>query len=114
MSKKHKAVSGEIITATGPWSELLLVCRKCGDKLDGGYGPKRKDDLPDAFKEVLRTLGRRRDVRILEVGCLGVCPKGGVTVMHGAKPGEMLVVPEGLDLMQLAARLGAPTLPARS
>jgi predicted metal-binding protein len=110
MGKKHKAVEGEIITATGPWRELLLVCRKCGDKLDGGYGPKRKDELPDAFKQVLRDTGRRREVRILEVGCLGVCPKNGVTVMHGARPGEMLVVPEGMDLMQLAGRLiGTPS-----
>ena len=108
MGKKHKAVAGEIIAAKGPWSELLLVCRKCGDKLHGGFGSKEKDDLPDAYRQMLRDSGRRREVRILQVGCLGVCPKGGVTVIHGSRPGEMLVVPEGLDLTELAARLANP------
>lgn len=111
MGKKHRAVAGEIITATGPWNDVLLVCRKCGGKLKGGYGPKGKDSLPDAFKQVLRDLGRRRELRVLDVGCLGVCPKGGVTVMHGARASEMLVVPEGLDLMQLAMRLAGPPSP---
>ena len=108
MGKKHTATCGEIITARGPWREILLVCRKCGGKLKGGFGPKRKDELPDAFRELLRQAGRRREVRILEVGCLGVCPKGGITVMQGTRPGEMLVVPEGMDLTQLAARLSGP------
>ena len=108
MGTKHKAVAGEIIAAGGPWHELLLVCRKCAGKLDGGFGPKGKDDLVRAFKQLLRDTGRRREVRLLEVGCLGLCPKGGVTVMHGARPGEMLVVPEGIDLAELAARLALP------
>lgn len=105
MSKKHKAISGEIITAKGPWREVLLVCRKCSGKLKGGYGPKGKDTLPDAFKQVLRDLKHRRDIRVLDVGCLGVCPKDGVTVIRGSAPAEMLVVPEGLDLVLLASRL---------
>jgi predicted metal-binding protein len=111
MGKKHKAVSGEIMTVAGPWRDMLLVCRKCSRKLDGGFGPDRKESLPDAFKQVLRATGRRRVVRILEVGCLGVCPKDAVTVMRGAMPGEMLVVPEGLELAALAARLAAPPDP---
>ncbi|WP_419731094.1 hypothetical protein [Lichenicola sp.] len=111
MSKKHKAIEGEIVTASGPWRDLLLVCRKCSRKLDGGFGEKNKHALPDAMKQVLRDLGRRRDVRILEVGCLGLCPKDAVTVMHGAAPGEMLVVPEGLDLTLLVERIGQATLP---
>ena len=109
MGKKRKAVAGEITVAEGPWNELLLVCWKCGDRLRGGFGPKEKDDLPDAYRQVLRERGRRREVRILEVGCLGVCPKGGVTVMHSARPGEMLVIPRGLALAELAMRLaGTP------
>lgn len=111
MSKKHKAIEGEIVTASGPWRDLLLVCRKCSRKLDGGYGEKHKDTLPNAMKQVLRDQGRRRDVRILEVGCLGICPKDAVTVMHGAAPGEMLVVPEGLDLTLLAKRIGGSAIP---
>ncbi len=111
MGKKHSAITGQIIAAAGPWSTLLIACRKCGDKLGGGFGPKGKDDLADAYRQVLRDRGRRREVRILEVGCLDVCPKGGVTVMHGARPDEMLVVPEGLDLAELDDRLVAAAVP---
>lgn len=114
MSKKHKAVSGEIITARGPWREVLLVCRKCSGKVKGGFGPKEKDAFPDAFKQVLRDLGRRRDVRVLEVGCLGVCPKDALTMIRGSAPAEMLVIPTGLDLMLLASRLIGPVQPATS
>lgn len=107
MGKKHKATSGEIVTVRGPWRGVLLACRKCGGKLKGGFGPKGKDRLPEALRQLLRETGRRQEMRILEIGCLGVCPKGGVVVMHGAQPGEMLVIPEGMDLAQLAARLPA-------
>ena len=108
MGKKHKGAAGGIVVATGPWRELLLVCCKCGDKLGGGFGPKRKRGFADAYRQVLRDIGRRRDVRILAVGCLGVCPRGGVAVMRGSRPGEMLVVPEGFDLAGLAAYLPPP------
>src|ERR1700712_5566923 len=107
MGKKHKAISGEIMTVNGPWNEMLLVCRKCSRKLDGGFGPDRKDSLPQAFKQVLRALKRRREMRVVEIGCLGICPKNAVTVLRGKSPGEMLVVPEGFDLSILAARLSA-------
>ena len=112
MGKKHKAIASEIITAKGPWREVLLVCRKCDGKLKGGWGDKGKDDLAGAFKDVLRARGQRRAVRILEVGCLGICPKDAVTVVRGAAPGEMLVVPQGLDLQGLADRLNVAALPA--
>lgn len=100
MGKKHRAAPGEIVTASGPWRELLLVCRKCGDKR-GGFGPQGRDTLPDALKQTLRDLKRRREVRVIEVGCLGVCPKGAVTVVRGGAPGEMLLVPRGMDLVAL-------------
>ena len=102
---KHKAAPGEILTVDGPWRDALLVCRKCSRKLDGGFGPDGTDTLPRAVKHALREAGRRREVRILEVGCLGVCPRNAVTVMHGADPGRMLVVPEGLAPDLLLSRL---------
>ena len=109
MGKKLKAVAGEIVTASGPWREVLLVCRKCGAKgKRGGFGPDGRDTLPDALKQTLRELKRRREVRVLEVGCLGVCPKGAVTVMRGGAPGEMLLVPRGMDLAALVGGAGEP------
>ena len=102
MAKKQKAAAGELMTVAGPWRDMLLVCRKCSRKLDGGYGPDRRDSLAQAFKQVLRDLKRRCEVRILEVGCLGVCPKQGVAVIRSRSPDEMLVVPLGMDLAVLA------------
>ena len=103
-----RAAPGEILTVAGPWRDVLLICRKCSRKLDGGFGVDGTDTLPRALKHVLRGSGRRREVRILEVGCLGVCPKNAVTVMHGADPGRMLVIPEGLEPGLLLSRLDAP------
>lgn len=113
MGKKHAVKQGPaevpapMTVATGPWTELLAVCRKCGRKLKRrGFGPAGRDDLPEALKHRLRETRRRRAVRVIEVGCLGVCPKGGVTVLRGDAPGEMLVVPAGTEIDQLVARLG--------
>ena len=114
MGKKQEAAPGKIVTAAGPWREALLVCRKCGAKIKrGGYGPDGRDTLPDALKRALRDQGRRREVRVLEVGCLGVCPKDAVTVVRGGAPGEMLLVPRGTDVSSLVdasplAASGAP------
>lgn len=109
MSKKKFPGGTEIVASQGPWRELLLVCRKCSKKLKGGFGEEGEDSLPKALKPLLRERGLRRSVRVLEVGCLGLCPKGGVTVVASSRPGEMLVVPEGADLHQLAARLHRET-----
>ena len=102
---KQKAAPGEILTVVGPWRDVLLICRKCSRKLGGGFGPDGTDTLPRAVKHALRGSGRRREVRILEVGCLGVCPKNAVTVMHGADPGRMLVIPGGSEPSLLLSRL---------
>ncbi len=84
---------------------LILVCRKCGHKLKGGFGRKGKKDLSDALKQEFREAGQRRAVRVIETGCLSLCPKQAVTVMVGGKPGEMLAVPAKADVAELADRL---------
>jgi hypothetical protein len=75
-----------------PWRVVLIVCRKCGKKLGGGFGRKHKESL----KTALRPL-RQRDIRICEAGCLGVCPKGGVTALNATHPGTIHVIPAGAD-----------------
>jgi predicted metal-binding protein len=79
-----------------PWRELVLVCRKCTKKLDGGFGKGGRDSLRRVLRAELRA-GGRRDVRVVAVNCLGVCPKRAVSVMRGSRPGEVLVVPAGTD-----------------
>lgn len=110
MGGKFKAIAGEIIVARGPWSETLLVCRKCSKKLGGGFGPDGEAPLAGALKGILRQRRLRRTVRVIEVGCLDICPKKGVVVVRGRAPSEMLIVPAGMQDEEVAARLLASDL----
>jgi len=103
MAKTHP--DPPIASKAAPWRELVVVCRKCGKKIDGGFGHKRRESLPRVLKALLRARGEQRRVRIVEGGCLGVCPKKAVTVASGSLPGRMLVVPRGTDPALLAGEL---------
>ena len=78
-----------------PWREVIILCRKCGKKCGGGFGVKRKESLKTTLRVALRDLGCRRQVRIMETGCLGICPKDGVTALNATRPGTIHVVPVG-------------------
>jgi predicted metal-binding protein len=93
---KHRAEPG-IRTALTPWKDVVLVCRKCSRKLDGGFGKDGEASLRAELKFALREAGRRRQVRVVESSCFSVCPKRAVSVMQGSRPGEILVVPQGTD-----------------
>jgi hypothetical protein len=80
-----------------PWQEVLILCRKCGKKLDGGFGPKRGESLKTELRQALRDVGRRRQVRVMETGCLGICPKDGVTALNATHPGTIHIIPTGAD-----------------
>jgi hypothetical protein len=80
-----------------PWRIVLIVCRKCSTKLDGGFGRKRKESLKSVLRQNFRDAGRRRDIRICEAACLGVCPKGGVTALNATHPGTIHVISAGTD-----------------
>ncbi len=86
--------------ATGrptPWRDIVLVCRKCGKKLKGGFGEKRKQGLKTVLRLALRQAGRRRDVRVIEMRCLGVCPKRGVTALNATHPSLIHIIPAGAE-----------------
>ena len=91
-----------------PWQDVVLVCRKCSRKLDGGFGKDGDATLRSELKQALRDAGRRRTVRVMETGCFSVCPKRAVSVMQASRPGEILVVPEGTDPAELLRRLDPP------
>ncbi len=92
------------------WANAVLVCAKCSKKLDGGFGPKGKAPLAKALrKQLALKKGRKGAAGVVEVKCLGVCPRGAVTVVNGAQAREWLIVPEGADVAELAAELGLPT-----
>ncbi len=103
------------------WSDVILVCRKCSKKLDGGFGPDADEKLAKVLrKEIAREAGvhgkkakgRRAPMGVIEVGCLDICPKGAVTAVRASAPREWLVVPKGTPAPVVLARLGAEPQPA--
>lgn len=91
-----------------PWGAIALVCRKCGKKLGGGFGKKEKHPLAEELRSALKQAGQRRAVRVMEVGCLGLCPKSAVAV--AAEGGVVLSVPGGTDPASVVAALLPPAL----
>lgn len=89
------------------WAKTVLVCAKCSKKMGGGFGPKGKTALAKALRKAADAKkGRKSRVGIVEVKCLGVCPKRAVTVIDGARPREWVLVPEGADVGAVAEELG--------
>jgi predicted metal-binding protein len=81
------------------WQNTLLICAKCSRRLDGGFGPKGRTPLAKALRKHLGLKkGRKASLGIVEVKCLGVCPRGAVTVVNGAAPGEWLLVRAGAEM----------------
>jgi predicted metal-binding protein len=82
----------------------VLVCTKCSKKIDGGFGEKGKTSLAKALK---KEFGKGRKARrgVVEVKCLGICPKNAITVIDSRKPHEWMVVRAGTPVAQVAALL---------
>jgi predicted metal-binding protein len=88
-----------------PWKNVILLCGKCARKMDGGYGPKGKETLRTVLREAFRETGYRRDVRIIESRCMGICPKKGVTSMNASHPNRILTIPKGTAADEAMAQL---------
>ena len=82
---------------------MALVCGKCSRKLGGGFGHKGRHGLKFVLRDALKAAGRRRELRVIEVGCLNLCPKRAVSVVLTAQPGAVLAVPAGTDPAALLA-----------
>ncbi len=89
------------------WSGAILVCAKCSKKLDGGFGPKGKTRLVKALRKRFGLKkGRKSPFGVIEVKCLGVCPRGAVTVVDTSSPDSWRIVPAGADVEALGRDLG--------
>lgn len=77
------------------WDEVLLVCRKCGKKIDGGFGEHGKQHLEKVLKSALK--GNKR-YKVVSVPCLDVCPKGAVCLVQASLPGTIHLVKPGARL----------------
>lgn len=91
--------------ARSNWEASLLVCRKCSKKLGGGFGPKGKTSLAKALKKHGGGKGRKAKLGVIEVKCLGVCPRGAVTVIDSRDPTRWRLIREGADVTEVAAAL---------
>ncbi len=89
------------------WETAILVCAKCSKRLEGGFGKKGKQRLAKALKVYLGIKRfRKARVGVVEVKCLGVCPRGAVTVVNAADPSRWRLVARDADLAAVAADLG--------
>ena len=89
------------------WSQVVLVCRKCSKKLDGGFGEGGDQKLGKALRRAIGGgKGRKAGVAVIEVGCLDLCPKNAVVVANASRPGEWVVVPRGTPIAGLVERIG--------
>jgi len=108
--------AGTITPHKARWRAAILVCRKCQKKLgDQGFGPKGDLRLAKAMTRAVKhspaghgakMKGRRAPVGIVEVSCLKLCPKGGVTVVGGDRPDRWLVAGEGAAAERVLHALG--------
>ena len=99
-----------IKTAKTEWRDLILVCKKCSKKLDGGFGPDGDKTLKKALRKYLTppksSKGRKAPLAVIETACFDVCPKNAVVCINAAEPKALLIVPVGADLFEVKARLG--------
>ena len=86
---------------------LVAICRKCGKKVGGGFGDNGKTSLAKALKKTLDLpKWRRSPIRIVETGCMKLCPKGAVAVTTSGDARLVYVIPEGVPVAEVAAHLG--------
>jgi len=93
------------------WRDVVLVCRKCSKKLDGGFGLKGDKRLAKVLRKALaepgaKAKGRKAAVGVVEVDCLDICPKGAVTTIRAGDPKSWRIVPEGMPVDEVLAELG--------
>ena len=98
--------AGVIRVLASCWQGSVLVCGKCSKKLDGGFGEKGRTPLAKLLRAALGLKkGRKADRGVVEVKCLGICPKNAVVMLDGAHPDRWMLVPAGADVGEIVATL---------
>ena len=98
-----------IETKKTKWRDVVLVCKTCQKKLDGGFGPDGDKTLKKALRKYLRPgdgKGRKAELAVIQTGCFDICPRNAVVAINAANPKALLIVPAGADLFEVKARLG--------
>lgn len=91
------------------WNAALLVCRKCSKRQGGGFGPKGKTSLAKALKrETGAKKSRKSSLGVVEVDCLGICPKHGVVLVDSRDTHNWRLIRPGTDIEALVEELALP------
>ena len=89
---------------------LVAICKKCGKKVGGGFGDGGGQSLAKALKKGLDLpKWKRSPIRIVETGCMKLCPKGAVAVTTSGDARLVYVIPAGTPVGEVAAHLGLVT-----
>lgn len=90
-----------------PSTTIIAICRKCGKKLGGGFGTRGDASLAKALRKGLGLpKPKRSPVRIVETGCMKLCPKRAVAVATSRDPALVFIVPAETGIVEIATRLG--------
>lgn len=64
-----------------PWKgESVFACLKCQRKLKKGKGPKALRKIEKWFRKRSAGSAERRPVNVVDISCVDLCPKNGVTI----------------------------------
>jgi hypothetical protein len=81
---KLTPVEGRLRSYRGPWKgQLVLVCRKCQKKIKHTSPKNKLAKLSKTLKKRARQQESDAEISTVGVPCLGMCPKGGITVSTG-------------------------------
>jgi predicted metal-binding protein len=101
--------TGVIRVLASRWQGSVLVCGKCSKKLGGGFGEKGRMPLAKLLRTALGLKkGRKAERGVVEVKCLGVCPKNAVVMIDGARPDRWMLVPAGAEANEIVTTLTEP------
>jgi len=92
------------------WQGAVLVCGKCSKRVGGGFGEDGRIGLAKALRRHLGLkTGRKAGAGVVEVKCLGLCPKQQVVAIDAARPAEWHLIDPGTPLDRIVADLRLPT-----
>ena len=71
------------LRARPPWDDVVFVCGRCVRRSGGEDEPS----LRKWIKRALESRGLSDRIRVVESGCLDLCPKKGVVLVRGSELG---------------------------
>jgi predicted metal-binding protein len=94
-----------------PWDgQVILACRKCQNKLKGNRDLRSLAKLKKTAKRYNKK-HPEQTLQVINVPCMDLCPKDGVTVCNPARnPYRLLIVRDAEDIGRLVNALDPASL----